>query len=301
MTLVILGIDALDASQIENFEMNEVLLKSYGEMETFSYMLDRPHTGEVWPTIATGLHPREHGITGASEAEWDNRLVEFASRFTGHLQFSTRNKLGNAANKLLGASWELAETDCDSFLDDPDRECHNWPGVHKSSELERLWRTLQIVNNNGMSQAEFDRALYGEAAEKFGWVNEMLRHETELVATHIHIVDLAGHVYGTDEDHYRSFYNWVNQKIHEVKEQMSEDDNMMILSDHGMKTTWTDPDDENAPEHSFRAFSATSFETRPTNVFDVREWVENHVCTVEASTEQVDLPEEQLRQLGYIE
>lgn len=301
MTLVILGLDALDTAHIGNFGMDEVQLRSHGEMETFSYMLDRPHTGEVWPTIATGLHPREHGITGSTEAEWDSYLVEFASKFTGHLQFTTRNKLGNLANSLLGASWELAETDCESFLNAPNRACHNWPGVYRSSELERLWKTLEIVNDNGMSREEFDRTLYGEAAEKFGWVTEMLRHDTEIVATHIHLVDLAGHVYGSDRDHYETFYDWTNRKVREVKEQMSDDDELLILSDHGMKTTWTDPDDENAPEHSFRAFSASTLDSRPEDVFDVRDWVESHVQGVESSSDQVDLPEEQLRELGYIE
>lgn len=302
MTLVVLGIDALDHKQVQHFGFEEFSLDNQSPLETFTYMWDRPHTGEVWPTIATGLHPREHGITKSGEAEWDNPLVELASRFTSDLPLSMRRRLGEIANATVGAQWSLAETDADSFLDGDYRVCHNWPGVYRSSELERLWKKVDLLNKSASAEVEFDRDLLGEAAEKFGWAREMLNHELALIATHIHVVDLTGHVYATNEDHYRTFYEWTAGHVAELLDAMDEEDELLIVSDHGMGAEWLGDDPDAVGAHSMRAHAASTIdEPLPETVFEVRDWVEARIPEVQVTENDLDLPEEQLRQLGYIE
>lgn len=302
MTLVVLGIDALDHKQVEYFDFDEFYLDNYRALETFTYMWDRPHTGEVWPTVATGLHPREHGITKSGEAEWDNLFVEFASKFTADLPLSMRRQLGELANATMGAEWSLSETDADSFLDGDHRVCHNWPGVYRSSELERLWKKVDLLNKSDSAEVEFDRDLLGEAAEKFGWIEEMLDHELALIATHIHIIDLSGHVYTTNEGHYRSFYEWTARHVRDVLNAMDEDDELLILSDHGMGAQWLNDEADTVGVHSMRAHVASTIdEPLPKSVFEAREWIESRIPDVNVEETDLDLPEEQLRQLGYIE
>lgn len=301
MALIVLGLDAIDPALVDHYDADALRLERHGELETFTYMFDRPHTGEVWPTVATGLHPRDHGITESGEAEWDNPLVELASKFTGHLPLQTRQKLGDIAQTALGADWAIAETDAESFLDGDNRETLYWPGVRNSEYLERLWKRVDLASKSDEPQQTFDRDLLATAASKFGWVEEMIRHDPELVATHVHVVDLMGHAYGTNEAHYRTFYDWINRKVAELTEAMGEDDELLIVSDHGMGTEWVDGTDD-AGVHSMRAFvSSTIDDDLPTSVFDVRQWVEDHVTPVELDDTDLDLPEEQLRQLGYIE
>ncbi|WP_276301343.1 alkaline phosphatase family protein [Halorussus lipolyticus] len=299
MTLVVLAIDALDPVHVDTFEADEFRLSTWGECETFAHMYDKPHTSEVWPTVATGKHPSEHGVTEESTSEWDNPLVDFASRFTGRLSGRHRALLGKIAQRATGADWELKEVESDTVFDGPGRVVHNWPGVHRGSELQRAWEVFQQANQSEMSTQEFDRRIRGIASEQFGWVREMLNHDLNLVASHVHVIDATGHVYRNDRERYHDAYEWTIERLEEVKSAMGPDDELLLVSDHGIETAWIDGDD-NPGGHSWRAFTATTLDTRPESVFEVREWVEAHVEDTTAEEDDLDIPEEQLEDLGYI-
>ena len=306
MTLVVLGLDALDAELVEYFDVDAYQLDNHGKMESVAYMFDdRPHTGEVWPTVATGLHPSEHGITGGTESQWSNPIIEFASRIIEplDLKMGTRNKLGDIVEDVTGASWELSTVSDPTFLDSSNRVVHNWPGVHRNSALHRIWNVIGDGIKSGddnMPKEVYERKVKGIAAEQFGWIREMLNHDVALAGSHIHALDAFGHAYYDDKESLRGSYEWCQERIYEILDAMDDDDDMLILSDHGMETTWTDG--QNDPgTHSWRSFSASTFETRPKDVHDVKAWVEAHVEDVDAETSELNLPEDQLRQLGYIE
>jgi hypothetical protein len=299
MTLVVLGLDALDPVHVDRFDVDEFRLTTHGECETFAHMYAKPHTSEVWPSVATGNHPSDHGVTGESTSQWDNPLVDFASKFTGKLPGRYRATLGNVAERFTGAEWELQQVDEPTFFDGRNRVVHNWPGVHRGSELQRAWDVFRTANNSDMSSDEFDRKIRGIAAEQFGWVREMLNHDLDLVASHVHGIDAAGHVYRNDEEKYENTYNWTATQVSTIREAMDPDDDLLLLSDHGIETSWTDEGDPGS--HSWRAYSATTCDTRPESVLKVCEWVESHVDSTSTGTENdVDIPEEQLEDLGYI-
>lgn len=299
MTLVVLAIDALDPAHVKEFGIDQFQLSTWGECETFAHMYDKPHTSEVWPSVATGSHPAEHGVTEDSTSEWDNPLVNFASRFTGRLSGKQRAILGEIAQRVTGADWELKEVESDTFLDGPGRVAHNWPGVHRGSELQRAWEVFRRANQNDMSTQEFDRRIRGIASEQFGWVREMLNHDLNLVASHVHVIDATGHVYRNDRERYHDAYQWTAERLDEVQSAMGPDDELLLVSDHGIETAWITGDD-NPGSHSWRAFTATTLDTRPESVFEVREWVETHVEDTTAEEDDLDIPEEQLEDLGYI-
>lgn len=306
MTLVVLALDALDTELAADFGGGSFSLTSHGHMESVAHMFDdRPHTGEVWPTVATGLHPREHGITGGGESEWSNPVVELGSRLINKFdtQMSTRNRLGDIVEEVTNATWEMATVTDPTFFDGPGRVVHNWPGVHRNEELHRIWDVIEEGIRSGednMPREEYERRVRGIAAEQFGWVREMLNHDTSLVAAHIHVLDALGHAYSDDREGMRRAYEWCGAGVDAVREAMAEDDELLVLSDHGMETTWTDGQNPHGT-HSWRSFSASTFETRPEDVHDVRAWVEDHVDDTERTESELDLPEEQLRQLGYVE
>lgn len=301
MTLVVLGLDALDPVHVERSGTEAFQLSTWGECETFAHMYEKPHTSEVWPTVATGLHPTEHGMTEDRTSRWDNQVVDFASQFTGRLSGKHRAVLGEIAQRITGADWELREVETPTFLDGQGRVVHNWPGVYRGEELQRAWGVFRRANQNDMSTQEFDRRIRGIAAEQFGWCREMLNHDLNLVATHIHVIDATGHVYRDDEERYYDAYRWTADRLAEVRSAMSPEDELLILSDHGIETSWLPGEQEqDHGTHSWRAFSSSTLDTRPESVFEVKSWVEDHIDDATWEEDELDVPEEQLRDLGYI-
>lgn len=301
MTLVVLAIDALDPELVDHFDCEHMALEDYGRMETFAYTKEQPLTPEVWATVATGLHPDDHGIAKAGTSEWDNPVVDFLSNYTWTLGFWMRGRLGDLANSLLGAEYSIPVTDAESMFDRPGRVVHDWPGVVNMHWLEQVWETAN-PGEDGTTHGEFQRAVYGIAVQQFAWIKETLRHPCSLVGTHTHLLDMGGHIYAEDEEELGRMYRWVDEWVGDIRAAMGRDDELLILSDHGIVTPWSPDGDLDMSMHSWRAFSGSTFDSRPLDVYEVREWVERRVDdSAYDPGGTVDLPTEQLRDLGYID
>jgi hypothetical protein len=269
-------------------------------METYAYTKERPLTPEVWPIIATGLGPEEHGVTKGNTSEWDNPVVDFASKFTWFLSFRIRGLLGDIVTNITGADHTIPETDAESIFTARDRVVHNWPGVENSDWLRQVWATAN-PGENDTSKDEFDRSVYGIAVQQFAWAQEMLAHPATVVGVHVHLLDMGGHIYSNNEGRLRKMYEWTDQWVGNILDKMDDDDEMLILSDHGIVTPWSEEDEAEYGEHSWRAFSSSTTGDRPQDIYDVKQWVEETVDRFEYEAgEEVDIPEEQLKELGYI-
>lgn len=302
MTIVVLALDALDAGLVEHFDIDALRLGANTEMETFAHMQDEPYTPEVWTTVATGEHPDVHEVTDEGTSEWDNPVVDLASRFTGSLPLPLRIKLGAVAREATGAEYAVGETDSETIFDGDGRVVHNWPGVSNGDELANVWHIM--FDEPDHTDAEFERELYGIAAGQLAWAEEMLRHNVVLAGVHVHVLDAMGHAYADDEANLRSAYEWVGQWVDRIHESLGDDDHLVLLSDHGMVTTFYEAEGDRGNDpavHSWRAYAASTFDSVPKSVFDVREWLEPKIGCYTDSGEDLELPEEQLRQLGYIE
>lgn len=302
MTVVILGLDALDAGLVDYFDLNSLYLQSHGQMETFAHMQRLPYTPEVWATVATGAHPKKHNITDEGLSTWDNPLINFASRFTGNLPLGLRVKLGSIAREKAGAEYAVGETELETIFDQEGRVVHNWPGVMNGEELADVWHIM--FDESDHTDADFERKMYGKAAGKFAWAEEMLRHNVTLAGVHIHVLDALGHAYANNEQKLYSSYKWVAEWVDHIYNQLEDDDELVVLSDHGMVTEFYSAegdDGEDPAVHSWRAYAASTFDSVPESVFDAREWLEPKIEDFDDESENLQLPEEQLRQLGYIE
>ena len=299
MTFVVLALDAVDLQHALDFDSTNILLDSHTKMQSVAHRLDHPHTGEAWPSIATGLHPTEHGITG--HGEWDNPLLTGLSRIahTFNISGEIRGRIGDALKENTDQDWHLKTVTDPTFLDGEYRAVHNWPGVYRNEVLHYLWGLFQDAKDDKLSQSSFVREANTEAASKFGWVHEALTHDVELAATHIHVLDVLGHLYYDDEDAYREVYDDIDQRVGEVRDALGPDDELLILSDHGMEATWLGDDEPGS--HSWRAIASTTVDNPPEHALDVKEWVEAHIEAVDTDDESADIPEQQLRELGYID
>ena len=297
--LLVLALDALDHEHVEHFDVPALELEQSQPIETFSYMKDQPYTLEVWPTVATGLGPEAHGLTGGGTSEWDNPALDFLSKFTAKLGGNTRDKLGNIAESITGSTYSIPETNAGHVFEGEGRTVHNWPGVHNSAELKRVWDTAN-PDEGDQTVKGFEREIYGIAAEQFGWVREMLNHDLALAGCHIHTLDMCGHIYRYDEERYRATYRRVNDWVAEIRDNLGDDDELLLLSDHGIHTSW-DSSSVEAGRHSERAMAATTLdEDLFTNVRDARDWIERFTDDVTVANNHVDIPTDQLEDLGYI-
>ncbi|WP_126661928.1 alkaline phosphatase family protein [Haloterrigena salifodinae] len=305
MTVVVLALDALDAGLIDHFDLDSFRLESGGEIETFANTQDVPYTPEVWATVATGLEPSEHGITGGGTSEWQNPALDLASTVTGHLDESTRGTLGKLVRSRTGTRERIGETDRESMFDADDAVVHNWPGVHDGTPLQRAWDLMNAVAE-GMPRSEFERELFGLCAQQFGWAREMLAHPVSIAGVHVHTLDAAGHAYADDEAALGRAYERVGEFVQEIVAALGEDDELLVVSDHGMRTEFYPPDAGEKPaSHSWRAYASSTADTYPKSVYDVRRWVEERAAESGAgasdSDEGIDMPTERLRELGYLD
>lgn len=298
MVLVVLALDAVDVCHAENFKCGNLLLDGHTRMQSVAHRLEHPHTGEAWPSIATGLHPTEHGMTG--HGQWESTILTFLSRTANKINISgnLRNKLGDVIKQNTGQSWSLQIVDESTFLDGEYRAVHNWPGVYRNEALHYLWGLFEEVKKDRMSEQTLIREAYTEAAGKFGWIQEAITHNIELAAAHIHVIDILGHVYSDNQKTYRKVYEDVNEQVGEIRDTLSPDDELLIVSDHGMETTWLD--DDSPGTHSWRAIASATTGSPPEHALDVRGWVENHVREISPERTRAEIPEDQLRELGYI-
>ncbi|SFR49978.1 alkaline phosphatase family protein [Halogeometricum limi] len=297
MALTVFALDALDAALVDRFGLDGLTLETSGELGTYAHTKDVPLTPEVWATVATGLSPDEHGVSGAEVTTWGNPVLELASKFTAALPNSTRKLLGDVARDATGDRDEIGVTDAESVFDLPGAVVRNWPGVTADEDLRNVW-DLMSEANDGLGKAPFERRLYGVAAEQFGWAREMLNHDVSLAGVHVHTPDAAGHMYAEDEASLEASYRRVEGFVEEHLAAMGEDDELLLLSDHGMQTAFLGDDEPGA--HSFRAFVASTTDTVPSDVYDVAEWIRAHTHESNEGDEALNVPEQQLKDLGYI-
>jgi hypothetical protein len=119
MTPVIFGLDALDAALVEHWDLDVFKLTQHKQIETFGYGDKTPYTLEVWPSIATGLHPEKHGITAKDSSDWENPMLDFFSQFAHHLPGNLQSRLGACFESNTSSDFALAETSSKTFFDDP--------------------------------------------------------------------------------------------------------------------------------------------------------------------------------------
>lgn len=303
MTLIIVALDALDAGVVEHFQpdTDTFVLESAGEIETFAHSKDSPFTPEVWATVATGRKPTDHGVTGAGTSEWENPLLELGTKVTGRLPESTRGTLGRLVRRSIGQREKIGSADGETMFDRDGAVVRNWPGVTDGGDLQYAWDLMNAAAED-LPRAEFERELLCLCAEQFAWAKEMIAHDVSLAGVHVHTLDAAGHAYAEDETALRHVYERVAGFVEELVTALEEDDELLVLSDHGMRTAFYPGDvDENPATHSWRAYATATTETLPASVYDVVDWVDEHWSPATSNSNSVDIPMDQLRELGYVE
>ena len=296
-TLTVLAMDSADYLLAREWNCKNLLLDSHAQIETFTFGESSPSTLEVWPTVATGLSPEEHGIVSTSGAQdWEHPILRLGSTITRHFPDSMRRTLGRPFHQA-GVKKTFAKTDAEHVFSDG--HVFGWPGITDAENLGEAWNLIRRTTFDETSTQHFEGKLLGNTGQELAWAVRMSKTEAPIVGVHSHSLDIAGHVYCQQESKLRSVYEFVDSLVGWVR---SEVDRLVIVSDHGTQTAYTD--DEEPGRHSMRSMIGTTESgPLPESVFEVQEWLEERKRVGDAEKTQVesDAPIEHLRDMGYFD
>lgn len=297
--VVVLGVDAADYDLARQWNCENLLLDYDAPLKTNSYSVKVPVTLEIWPTIATGLSPDQHGVILNNQG-WNshpvlNVVVDIANRFPEPVT----ERLRLAKEIVIDAGSGTPQTDAPHIFDHD--QVLNWPGITPSHKWVQEGKWFNELNDGALSVNEFYTNSLWNAGKILVWVVAMAHRSPPIIGAHIHTLDHMGHIYADRPGCLREVYQQVDSLVGMVAERV---DRLVVLSDHGMQTAAVESDSDPGV-HSFRALVSSSFtDDLPESALAVSSWLEGHIdASADVSTNDsvaVDAPEEHLRDLGYL-
>lgn len=294
MTVVVLGIDALDPDFLDEEVYTNLCLNENRRIETvLSSETGRPSTHELWPSIITGLPPEEHGIELEGGLEWENPLLNIGSRlsnffvpkriqvkigawlldntdegnFRAPASYYEKNGIGtlfdDAESKPIGVP---------NYVTDPDDEDREHELRKNMGDLFQLDIENQTEHRHRTSDpGEFYELCMEMSMVRIARTRRALRSRRyELVFGYTSGLDLIGHVSYAEPGLQRRAYEELDDFVGELRGDIGEDDELLLISDHGLQ------EGEHTEEAVVSATSETLVEGIET-VLDVRGAVEKEL------------------------
>lgn len=256
MTVVVLGIDALDPDLVDPDEHPNLTLDSYRSIDTITSSSGEPSTHELWPTIITGLPPQEHGLVLDDGVAWENPIINVASSIADYV-------LPDEIQTRIGG-WLLTNTEADAFrtpatyyekhaletvfdgrkakpigipnfVIDPDIDDREHQLRRRMGEL--FERDLEATGGHRSSNpvAFYERCLE-MAMIRIARVRRALRsRDYELVFGYTSGLDLIGHVSHSRPELQEGAYDELDDFVGELREDLHEEDELLLVSDHGLQ------------------------------------------------------------------
>jgi hypothetical protein len=323
MTVVVVGIDALDSELVDPESHPNLTLDRYETIETIVSSSGEPSTHELWPTIITGLPPSEHGLRLDDGVAWENPLLAFVSRISDYvLPDSVQTRLGTwLLNKTSEDAFRVSASYYDgtaptvfdgteslaigipNYVTDPDSE-------DREHQLRRQMGTLfeRDPDAKGGHTSADVREFYERCLEmvmiRIARVRRGLRgRRHELVFGYTSGLDLIGHVTHSRTEVQSRAYDELDDFVGELRTDLGDDDVLILVSDHGLQ-------DGLHTEQAMIASSDPHVLDRIESILDVRGAVESAVAqdTQKSQVEwekssgsvESEAVREQLEDLGYM-
>lgn len=257
MTLVVLGIDALDPDLVDPARHPNLALEAAKPIETIVSESGEPSTHELWPTIITGLPPSEHGLVlGDDGVAWGNPVLNAGSRVADYV-------LPQGLQTRLGA-WLLTNTDLDAFRTPasyyPDNDLETVFDGRRSKAIgvpnyvvdtdredreHALRRSMGALFQRdpaarGGHRSVDPEAFYNDCLEmamvRVARVRTALRARAyELVFGYTSAMDLVGHIAYQSPDMQDAIYDAIDELVGELRDDLEAGDELLLVSDHGLQ------------------------------------------------------------------
>lgn len=292
MTVVVLGVDALDPQLVDAGDHPALTLDAHRSIETIVSAAGSPSTHELWPTIITGLTPEEHGLQLDDGVAWENSLIAVGSDIADHL-------LPDGLQSRIGA-WILNNTAQDAF--------RTPSSYYEENGLETVFddaKSLAIGVPNYVVEPEdtdrehelrkrmgdmFERdpgattghvsedpaAFYEQCLEmamvRVARVRRGLRGgRYGLVFGYTSGLDLIGHIAHDDPGMQSRAYDEIDDVVGELRDDLGDDDELVLVSDHGLR-------DGLHTDEAMIASTSDAIVEDVESVVDVREVIEREVA-----------------------
>lgn len=326
MTVVVLGVDALDPEILTRESHSNLTLEEYRAVDTINSSAGEPSTHELWPTIITGLRPSEHGLTLEDDGvAWGNPVLELGSVAGDFL-------LPNELQTRIGA-WLLTNTDADAFrtpatyydergittlFDGRESTAIGIPNyvvnpesqdrehVIRQSLGDLFQRDPEAVGGHTSADLEgfYERCLE-MAMVRIARTRRALRGgNVELTFGYTSALDLVGHVAHEAPDMQKRAYEEVDEFVGELRADLQPADELVVVSDHGL---------QNGVHTDQAVIAATDPDMlrHVGSVLDVRDAIEAVLDKTDHTPKQrqfarssdveTDAVREQLENLGYMD
>lgn len=256
MTLVVLGIDALDPALVDPADHPSLTLSAHRAVETIVSSSGEPSTHELWPTIITGLAPAEHGLELDDGVAWENPALSVLSNVADYA-------VPDGLQTRLGA-WLLTNTEADAFrvpatyygdngietvFDGRDAAAIGVPNYVVDPDDEdrehRLRRHMGELferdpDATGGHRSADPVAFYEQCLEmamiRIARTRRALRsREHELVFGYTSGLDLVGHVSHSRPELQAGAYAELDELVGELRGDLGAGDELLLVSDHGLQ------------------------------------------------------------------
>lgn len=256
MTLVVLGVDALDPELVDPERHPNLVLDADAPIDTIASSAGSPSTHELWPTIVTGLRPSEHGLTLDDGVAWEHPLLAYGSSMADFvLPASLQTRVGawllntteQAAFRTPATYYE--DNDLETVFDGRDTVAIGVPNYvvdpddeDREHQLRRsMGELFERDPDSASGHSSADPALFYEqcmemAMVRIARVRRALRGgRYELVFGYTSGLDLVGHVARSIPELQDWAYEELDDFVRELRGDLGSDDELVLLSDHGLQ------------------------------------------------------------------
>lgn len=256
MTLVVLGLDALDPELIDIEAHPHLVLDHWHAIETIESARGSPSTHELWPTIITGLPPQDHGIRLDQGVSWGNPILDVGSTIGEYiLPRKIRRRIGNwLLNNVEVDTFRTPQTyyeanDLHTLFDGRESRAIGIPNyVTNPDEIDREHQLRKSLGDmferdpearGGHTSSDphrFYEVCMEMAMVRIARVRCALRSRRyELVFGYTSGLDLIGHVTYDLPSLQERAYQELDQIVSELVDDLSPTDELLIVSDHGLQ------------------------------------------------------------------
>jgi len=257
MTVVILGIGSLDPDLVDPDRHPNLTLESYHPIGTPNSADKEPKTHEIWPSIITGKQPQKHGIVSDDDLPSDSSRTSepdiVLNRYLPNiLQTYINNWLVTAekSRPLQTPASYYENNDIPTLFDNHKSTTIGIPNYVTNPEesdredqlREQMRETfLQKSDNPDEDQPSVPIDFYNQCLEMtLVRITRMRRavrsNNYELIFGYTSGIDLIHYTKQSHMDYQQRSYNEINEFVGQLREDLDDDDVLVIVSDHGEQT-----------------------------------------------------------------